>query len=58
MTRYLVLSGRLAGLEEGNTIGEDQLPPGTNVSALVASGHLAAITEPAPADDGVEEEDT
>lgn len=39
---YTVSSDRLAGHTLGDTVTVDDLPPGTNIDALVAAGHLTA----------------
>ncbi len=37
---YTVSSDRLAGHAAGDTVTVDDLPPGTNIDALVTAGHL------------------
>ena len=43
---YTVSSDRLAGHTLGDTVTVDDLPPGTNIDALVAAGHLTVVTKP------------
>ena len=47
MSKYTVTADNLVGTEKGDTITADDLGPGVNVDALVASGHLKPVKPPA-----------
>ena len=45
ISKYLVVSGRLVGFEQGSTVTDlDLLAAGVNVTSLLASGHIAPST--------------
>lgn len=54
MSSYTVRSRFVSGFKPGATVTADDFPPGTNVPALVASGHLVP-TEPKKSNKGPKE---